>query len=219
MKKLHYVVEIKNIYAYIFVIIVAIIMPISIIKTTIDTGDMEALYAGTFATIVSAIILYIIFFPEAKRKFKERKRLKEIKEKGIKVEGNIIDYKTYSTRKSEFKNVIDEAYYYTVTVEYIDPHTKEKIKYETPGLSFDAHHCLGSKKCSVYVYENEVYVTDFIPVNKGEENIWARENGYYNDVENVKSAEMKKFMMFHAIIVILFIIVGLFLVFWNMYKK
>lgn len=219
MKKLHYAVEIKNIYAYIFVIIVAIIMPIFIIKTTIDTVEMDAFYAGMFGVVVSAIILYIIFFPEAKRKFKERKRLKEIKEKGTKAEGNIIDYKTYSTRNSEFKNVIDEAYYYTVTVEYIDPHTKEKTQYETPGLSFDAHHCLESKKCSVYVYENEVYVTDFIPVNKGEENIWSKENGYYNDVENVKSAEMKKFMMFHAIIVILFIIVGLFLVFWNMYKK
>lgn len=219
MKKLHYAVEIKNIYAYIFVIVVAVIMPIFIIKTTIDTGDMEALYAGMFGVAVTAICLYIIIFPEAKKKFKERKRLKEIKEKGIKVEGNIIDYKTYSTRNSEFKNVIDEAHYYTVLVEYVDPHTKEKTQYETPGLSFDAHHCLGSKKCSVYVYENEVYVTDFIPVNKGEENIWSKENGYYNDVENVKSEEVKKFMIGQTIIVIISILIVLFVVFWNMYKK
>lgn len=80
MKKLHYAVEIKKIYAYIFVIFTVILMPIIIIKTTIDTGDINAFYAGIFSTIVSAIILYIIFFPETKRKFKERKRLKEIKE-------------------------------------------------------------------------------------------------------------------------------------------
>lgn len=194
-------------------------MPIFIIKTTIDTGDMDAFYAGMFGIVVTTIFLYIIFFPETKRKFKERKRLKEIKEKGTKAEGNIIDYKTYSTRNSEFKNVIDEAYYYTVIVEYVDPHTKEKTQYETPGLSFDAHHCLGSKKCSVYVYENEVYVTDFIPVNKGEENIWARENGYYNDAENVKSEEVKKIILMQTIIVIISILIVLFIVFWNIYKK
>lgn len=219
MKKLSYAVEIKNICAYIFVIIVAIIMPIFIIKTTIDTGDMDAFYAGMFGTIVTAIFMYIILFPETKKKYKERKRLKEIKEKGIKVEGNIIDYKTYSARNSEINNVIDKSYYYTVIVEYVDPHTKEKKEYETPGLAFDAHHCLGSKKCSVYVYENKVYVSDFIPVNKGEENIWARENGYYNDVENTKSEEMKKFMIGQIIIAILFTLIGLFIVFWNIYKK
>lgn len=218
MKKLCYAVELKNIYAYIFIVFIAIVI-VGTIKTTIDTGDMECLYAGMFGTIVSAIFIFIIFFPEAKKKYKERKRLKEIKEKGIKVEGNIIDYKTYSTRNSEINNVIDKSYYYTVIVEYVDPHTKEKKEYETLGLAFDAHHCLGSKKCSVYVYENEVYVTDFIPVNKGEENIWARENGYYNDVENVKSEEVKKFMIGQTIIAILFTLIGLFIVFWNIYKK
>ena len=69
------------------------------------------------------------------------------------------------------------------------------------------------------MYENEVYVTDFIPVNKGEENIWARENGYYNDVENVKSEEVKKFMIGQTIITILFTLIGIFIVFWNIYKK
>lgn len=218
MKKLRYAVEIKNIYAYIFIIFIVILV-IGTIKTTIDTRDMNAFYAGMLGVVVMTAVLYIIFFPEAKRKFKERKRLKEIKEKGIKVEGNIIDYKTYSTRNSEFKNVIDGSHYYTVIVEYVDPHTKEKTQYETPGLSFDAHHCLGSKKCSVYVYEKEVYVTDFIPVNKGEENIWTKENGYYNDTENVKSEEVKKIMIGQTIIAILFTLIGLFIVFWNMYKK
>mgnify|MGYP000035958200 CR=1 FL=1 len=69
------------------------------------------------------------------------------------------------------------------------------------------------------MYENEVYVTDFISVNKGDENIWARENGYYNDVENVKSEEVKKFMIGQTIITILFTLIGLFIVFWNIYKK
>lgn len=69
------------------------------------------------------------------------------------------------------------------------------------------------------MYENEVYVTDFISVNKGDENIWARENGYYNDVENVKSEEVKKLMIGQTIITILFTLIGLFIVFWNIYKK
>ncbi len=125
MKKLCYAVELKNIYAYIFIVFIPILL-VGTIKTTIDTGDMDAFYAGMFGTIVTAIFMYIILFPEAKKKYKERKRLKEIKEKGIKVEGNIIDYKTYSARNSEINNVIDKSYYYTVIVEYVDPHTKEK---------------------------------------------------------------------------------------------
>ena len=74
MKKLCYAVELKNIYAYIFIAFIAILL-VGTIKTTIDTGDMECLYAGMFGTIVSAIFIFIfiIFFPEAKKSIKREK--------------------------------------------------------------------------------------------------------------------------------------------------
>lgn len=132
-------------------------MPIFIIKTTIDTGDMDAFYAGMFGTIVTAIFMYIILFPEAKKKYKERKRLKEIKEKGIKVEGNIIDYKTYSARNSEINNVIDKSYYYTVIVEYVDPHTKEKKNMKPQDLHL-MHIIVQEAKNVAYMYMKTKYM-------------------------------------------------------------
>ena len=75
---------------------------------------------------------------------------------------------------------------YTVIVEYVNPYTNEKSHYETPELSFDAHRCLGSKKCSVYIFNDKLYVTDFVKLNKGEENIWAKENDYYKEIADLE---------------------------------
>lgn len=106
---------------------------------------------------------------------KVRRELNNIKEMGVRVDGTLIKFRHVSADG-------DGRSYYTLTVQYINPYTNEVLQYETPALSFDAHHELGSKKCNVYILDDKVYVTDFVGVEKGEENVWAREDDYYKNV-------------------------------------
>ena len=88
--------------------------------------------------------------------------------------------------------------------------TKKALK-----LSFDAHHRLGSKKCSVYILNDKIYVTDFVKLNKGEENIWAQEDDYYKEIANLEKKEMPKIILG----IILFILLWVGIVIFGFCKK
>ena len=49
---------------------------------------------------------------------------------------------------------------YGLIIEYLD--NGQVIKYKTPSLNFNPKRTLGSNKCSIYLYNDEVYATDFI---------------------------------------------------------
>lgn len=211
MKKLCYQVEEKNTIAYIvfscFCVFGSII---SIIVSMLAGAKDKDIFAGIPAIILFAIFVYIIFFIDDKSKEKDRKQLNDIKQNGTKIEGTIIKFNEYRTRSY---NGDGHHTYYSVIVEYVKPHTNEKMQYETPVLSFDAFHRLGSKKCSVYILNDKIYVTDFVKVNKGEENIWAREDEKYKELANLEKKEISKLV----IRMILFILLWFGIVIWGLF--
>ncbi len=81
---------------------------------------------------------------------KKTKRYKEIKQKGTKTTGIIIGW-SYGKIDSDFHHVY---------VSYTDLHGEQKV-FKTPDLNFNPKYTLGSTDCTVYLYEDEVYVTDF----------------------------------------------------------
>ena len=89
------------------------------------------------------------------------------------------------------------------------------MQYETPELSFDAHHCLGSKKCSVYILNDKLYVTDFVKLNNGEENIWAQENDYYKEIANLEKKAMPKVILGIILFILLWVGIVIFGFFWK----
>ena len=216
MKKLCYEVEEKNTIAYIaFTCFCVLGSIITIIVGMFTSAENKGIFAGIAGIILFAIFIYIILFVNDKKKDKIRKELNNIKENGIKVEGTLVKFNKYTTR---FRRVDGRNEYhsrYTVIVEYVNPYTNEKLQYETPELSFDAHHCLGSKKCSVYILDDKLYVTDFIKLNKGEENIWAQEDEKYKEIANLEKKEMTKVILGIILFILLWVGIVIFGFFWK----
>ena len=50
---------------------------------------------------------------------------------------------------------------------YIDPSTGKPVIIETPSLNFNPKFDLGSIKCTIYLYKNDFYATDFVKSKKG----------------------------------------------------
>lgn len=216
MKKLCYEVEEKNTIAYIVFTCFCVFGSIITIIVGMFTGaENKDLFAGIIGIIVFAIFIYIILFANDKKKDKIRKELNNIKEKGIKVEGTLIKFNTYTTTFRSVNRGTEHRRHYTVTVEYINPYTNERLQYETPKLSFDAHHCLGSKKCSIYILNDKIYVTDFVKLNKGEENIWAQEDDYYKEIANLEKKEMPKIILGIILFILLWVGIVIFGFFWK----
>jgi hypothetical protein len=92
-----------------------------------------------------------------------RIKYRYIKENGKRVDGNIVKTCTHNYREED--SVED---FYTVVVEYKNPKDNSIVTFETPSLSFVPYDKLGSKKCSVYVLDDRVYVTDFVEKARGE---------------------------------------------------
>lgn len=216
MKKLCYEVEEKNTIAYIvfscFFIFVLITSIIAAMLTGAESKDMLVEFVGI---ALFALFIYIILFINDKKKDKFRKELINIKKNGIKVEGTLIKFNKYTTRFVRADHGSEYSFHYTVTVEYTNPYTNERVQYETPELSFDAHHSLGSKKCSVYIFEDKVYVTDFMKRTKGEENIWAQEDNYYKGIASLEKKAMPKIILGIVLFMLLWLGIVIFGFLWN----
>lgn len=216
MKKLCYKDEEKNTIAYIilscfFVFCALFLIIVDIIKGT----ESKDLFFELSAIILFALFMYTILFIDDKKKDKIRKELNNIKENGIKVEGTLIKFNEYRTKTPNPDGRAEYRFHYTVIVEYVNPYTNEKLQYETPELSFDAHHYLGSKKCSVYILNDKVYVTDFVKLNKGEESIWAREDEYYKEIAGLEKKEMSKAILGIILFMLLWLGIVIFGFFWR----
>ena len=116
-------------------------------------------------------IINIVFLLEKKSTINKNNM---IKKNGQRVVGNIFKYdikkeQHYINHEIQYKHI------FKVYVGYTDPYTKKHQTFETPPLNFNPLQ-LSSKKCSVYVYDNMVYVTDFQQVKKDEKNVWFRDN-------------------------------------------
>lgn len=118
-----------------------------------------------FLTIfIIALIIYIFsLIRQNKSNQIYKEYYNDIKKVGIKVIGHIDDYSF-----DYYKNKIR----YKLTISYINPNTNKNCIYITPILNFNPIKDLGNKICSVYIYEDQVYVTEFMKREKNQENIW-----------------------------------------------
>lgn len=159
MKKLGYEIETKHYTS----IIIGIIFPILILLG----GFIWWKNIFTVILCISIIVFIIIMLATLLQYNKDKKKMcvyTKVKQNGIKVNGKILNYKRYM----EYVNVNDIIFHYTLLIEFTNPNSNETKKIETPYLNFVPPKALGSKNCSVYIYNEEVYVTDFVNIRDGE---------------------------------------------------
>ena len=146
-----------------------------------------------FYSIVSTSILII-----PPRQIRKRHEL--IKQIGKRISATITGY--------QWRRV-DSQTIYTVKIRYIDPFTFQEKTYKTPPLNFNPKYKLGSRECSVYIKDNEIYVSDFIERRKGENIIWTTEEIGQEDYK--KDLEQSIVI---GILLILFIVSSIFVLFF-----
>lgn len=168
-KKLKYKNEIStSIKDLIFIILTLI--GFYILTQIFEVGDKKTvlIILGGFAIL--SFIIFVITGINAKR---IRTKNNSIKNNGIKVYGKILEYKGDNS---------DDTTKYTLLVEYKDPYTQQLKSYETPHIGFSIND-LGSRECSVYVYNDDIYVTEFVLVEDGEKSIWVKENPFLEELQ------------------------------------
>lgn len=152
-----------------------------IILSALFIGFMIAsfYFADNIESLIISCILVLIFISvftatniqEMIRNKEETKNYQKIKTNGIKTDGKILKC-LYNC--DEFGAEISEVgiqKIYRLLVEYKDPKTKKIKTFYTPPLNFDPKKELGSKKCTVYIYQEELYITDFIRKTNKEQKI------------------------------------------------
>ena len=171
--------------------VMVIISLIICIKT--NAGDFSIYILLGFGAAMT-----LFYLPTYNKTKKIVKNNNEIKEKGQRIPGEIIDYSSDVTRSGDSHN-----WHYTVTVKYTDPYTKQEKTYTTPDLNFNPIQSLGSKTCTVYVLNEQIYVSDFVKREKNQTNIW------YPEYTELEKKETKKIIK----IIIIFFVFFFFIVF------
>ena len=179
----------------IFVLIAIWVMVIVSIFLCIRSNTEEI---SIYVLLGFGILMTLFYLPTYNKTKKIVKINNEIKEKGQRIPGEIIDYSSDVTRSGDSHN-----WHYTVTVKYTDPYTKQEKTYTTPDLNFNPIQSLGSKTCTVYVLNEQIYVSDFVKREKDQANIW---NPEYTDLEKKETKKITK-------IIITFLIFFFFIVF------
>jgi len=157
MKKLRYLDEDNDsVYRYLFyfmiiVLIVALIVnPKAFLEKSIKDIIAEILASIIMLGLIGTVIFLIMYLVVRKK----LKRYKEIRQKGTKVTGKIIAWGTEP-------GALDLPDTPIVYVSYTDLSRNQNV-FKTPSLNFNPKRTLGSLDCSVYLFENDVYVTDFV---------------------------------------------------------
>ena len=212
MKKLGYEFDNKDIFPWIFLCILIVVLLV--------LPSIIAIYNNEFINFLPAAIILAIIFVIAiismKRQQKShndyREQITSAVEKGVKVVGKINDIKYVD---EEFREPNREKTYihkYKLLIEYTNPSTKEKAVFETPILSFNPIYSLASRDCSVYIYNDIVYATDFIPVKNGEKSVFFQEDDeLYQQTMKVQK-NVKRASIFYGFLGILCIIAVIWLI-------
>ncbi len=120
--------------------------------------------------ILWSLIFYFEFFLPS---WQKRQKYQRIRKNGLKVKGFIEDF-AYKVMVVNFKKGRKEKNFYLI-VSYIDSLTREKKIIQTPPINFNPLQKLKSRVCSVYIYQDEVYVTDFEKRNKNDKILWTND--------------------------------------------
>lgn len=162
---------------------------------------LEADSSSRYILLGFGVFISLIYLPTYIKTKKIVNNYNEIKENGQKAQGEIVSYSSKVIRIGD-----NHTWHYTVTVKYNDPYTKQEKIYTTPDLNFDPVHSLGSKTCTVYVLNEQVYVTDFIERQKEQENIWGPE---YTVLEKKETKNAIIFIVLFLLIFFTIVFIGL----------
>ena len=163
-----------EIIAFIIFNILAFLILYSVIVSKTEYNESTRLFFLLFLLVYLIILYNIYLFHIFLPAFKARKKNRLIKEKGIKVPGFIekFDYKIFyqsymGTENRKFRKIK----YFQLHVSYIHPETNQKEEYITPPIDFSPLKDLGSRNCTVYIFNSDRYVTDFVK-NENHQKIW-----------------------------------------------
>ena len=129
-------------------------MPCSIVSLVAE------IYVAALSIFITAIIFDIVFWCCIVAVNKSKKKNEEILEKGYKVSGEVV---TFGYKRYKRKDGPDHHYYW-LDIKYTDKDGQEHI-YKSPNLAFvpkQEKHVT----CDVYIYNDQVYVTNFVNLYK-----------------------------------------------------
>ena len=136
-------------------VIIMVVMNL-ILAPCILISFITEIYIAVFALFFTSVlfniifIIFIIYFAGLKKKNNE------IMNKGYKTIGKVIS--VHEKRRRDVGN--GHNYLYSLDIKYIDYSGNERI-YRTPHLKFKPK-ITDNTTCDVYVYNNQIYVTNFM---------------------------------------------------------
>lgn len=153
------------------------------------------------AGIIVFVIAFLILLISQIKGYKIYNKHKKIKMYGERIVGTISDleYRVTNTKRPRV--------YYRLLVKYIDPKTNEEKNFLTPNINFDPIVELGSFNCSVYIYNNDIYVGDIHKQSSLQTSIWSEE--YVQNLASkqlIKKENIRQFKWLGLVILILFVI-------------
>lgn len=136
-------------------VIIMIVMNL-ILAPCMLVSFITEIYIAVFAFYLTSVIFNIIFLVFIIYFTGLQNKNKEIMNKGYKTVGTVISVNEKNRRKVESGH----SYSYSLNIKYNDYNGVERI-YKTPRLKFKPK-ITDNTTCDVYVYNNQIYVTNFV---------------------------------------------------------
>lgn len=170
MKKLRYESESLGMDTF---IILSLFTLVIFLLTNLSDNNIKYFYFIIFYSI-GCIFCGLKFINGLKNRIKYNKIVKN----GFKVDGKILGIKTEITSSQSLNSPTehDHSFEKKLYVQYKLPKSDKTYTILTEELNQDPQFYLGSRNCSVYILNDEKYITDFVKKEKGQANIWTNEN-------------------------------------------
>lgn len=162
----------------------------------IESKEIFLVFCGVF------LMLFVIFCFLVRRKISNYKRNLNIKQFGQRFEGYIVDLDHEVIQGSRTTRI-----YYYLWVKYFNPYTQQEVLYKTPRIGFNPIDDLGDRRCSVYIYGNDIYVSDFVARLENQNRIWSEEIVKTKNVNKLLSESIPKFMKIILVFIIIFLLI------------
>lgn len=141
------------------VVIIMVVLDLFLVSCSIPLFLGGYFFIG-LPLVISAVIFTIVFSVLNIYFSNMKKNNNEIVEKGYKVNGEVISIGHKRHRRREGAN----HHYYWLDIKYIDKDGLEHI-YKSPYLGFEPKGTYDIT-CDVYIYNNQVYATNFVNLYK-----------------------------------------------------
>lgn len=167
-----------------------------------------SLTVSLIVSFFSTLVLSIIVLVNNIKGYKFYKKNQEIKNNGRRINGYVSSFE-YSVTNGKYQRAE-----YTLVINYIDPFSGINCVYKTPVVNFDIFNDLGSRNCSVYLYNDMIYVSDYIRKMPNDSYVWEESIiSQYNPQKLVKDASKKRLKsigLFFLILILILLFFGIF---------